>query len=303
MVKTLIAYYTGSGSTELVAQEVRDQLIAREVSVEMYRLTEATKADLRRKAEAYHDLILIYAVHAFNAPSLVYEWLSALVEQSTVDGQRKKAMIISVSGGGEMLSNTACRVTAKRWLVKKGYCVVTEAMAVMPNNWMSPTPLEVSKALIQILPQKVNQWLEAYIQDQLNPVLPTKWVDRLVTTLGRLEVKGAVQFGKSIQVSEACNECGWCESHCPASNIRVVKSQSDEASRPVFGKACDFCLGCIYGCPQKALTPGKFKFAVIPTGYPLASYQQISEKSLTDAELKSLLKGRSWSGVRRYLEV
>jgi len=303
MEKTLIVYYTGSGSTRLVAQEVRDQFIERGVSVEMHRLTEATKEDLRCKAETCHDLILIYAVHAFNAPSLVYEWLSVLADQPAVAVHRKKAMIISVSGGGEMLSNTACRVTAKRWLVKKGYSVVTEAMAVMPNNWMSPTPLEVSKALIQILPQKVNQWLEAYVQNQPFPVLPTKWVDRLVTRLGRLEVKGAVQFGKSIQVSEACNECGWCESHCPASNIRLVKSHGAEASRPEFGKACDFCLGCIYGCPQNALSPGKFKFAVIPTGYPLAVYQQISEKSLTDAEIKALLVGRSWSGVRRYLEV
>jgi len=120
MEKMLIAYYTGSVSTGLVAQEVRDQLIARGVSVEMHRLTDATKEDLRSMAEACHDLILIYAVHAFNAPSLVYEWLSALVEQPAVAGLRKKAMIISVSGGGEMLSNTACRVTAKRLLVKKG---------------------------------------------------------------------------------------------------------------------------------------------------------------------------------------
>lgn len=302
MEKTLIAYYTGTGSSGLVAQEVRDQLIARGVSVEMHRLTEATKEDLRRKAEVCLDLILIYAVHAFNAPSLVYEWLSALEEQSEVDGQRKKAMIISVSGGGEILSNTACRVTAKRGLINKGYNVVTEAMAVMPNNWMSATPFEVSKALIQILPDKVNHWLEAYAQSQPYPVFRVKLLDRMITKLGRLEVKGARRFGKSIQVSEACNGCGWCESHCPASNIRLVKSHMAAASRPEFGKACDFCLGCIYGCPQKALTPGKFKFAVIQEGYPLAAYQQISEKSLTDSELKALLKGHSWSGVRRYLD-
>jgi ferredoxin/flavodoxin len=300
MGKTLIAYYTGTGSSGLVAQEVRDQLIARGVSVEMQRLTKATKDDLRRKAETCIDLILIYAVHAFNAPDLVYEWLSELEEQPALAGQRKKAMIISVSGGGEILSNTACRVTAKRWLIKKGYNVVTEAMAVMPNNWMSPTPLEVSKALIEILPYKVNQWLEAFAQSQPNPVLRVKLVDRMITRFGRLEVKGARRFGKSIKVNEACNGCGWCESHCPASNIKLMKSRGAEVSRPEFGKSCDFCLGCIYGCPQKALTPGKFKFAVIPTGYPLATYQQSSEKMLTDSELMALLKGASWNGVKRY---
>ncbi|MDW7662716.1 MAG: EFR1 family ferrodoxin [Bacillota bacterium] len=303
MEKTIIAYYTGTGSSRLVAQEVRDQLIARGVSVEVHRLTKATKEDLRRKVETCNDLILIYAVHAFNAPNLVYEWLSELVEQPTSAGQRKKAMIISVSGGGEILSNTACRVTAKRWLIKKGYNVVTEAMAVMPNNWMSPTPLEVSKALIQILPDKVNQWLGAYSQSKPFPFYQVKLVDRMITRLGRLEVKGARRFGKSIKVNEVCNGCGWCESHCPASNIRLVKRYSAEVSIPEFGKGCDFCLGCIYGCPQKALTPGKFKFAVIQAGYPLAKYQQSSELPLEESELMALLKGPSWNGIRRYLDL
>ena len=152
-------------------------------------------------------------------------------------------------GGGEILSNTACRVTAKRWLINKGYNVVTEAMAVMPNNWMSPTPLEVSKALIQVLTDKVNQWLGAFAQSQPYPFYRVKLLDRMITRLGRLEVKGARKFGKSIQVSESCNGCGWCEGHCPASNIKLVKSHSTEVPRPEFGKACDFCIGCIYGCP------------------------------------------------------
>ena len=303
MDKTLIAYYTGSGSSRLVAQEVRDQLIAGGVSVEVHRLTKASKEDLKRKVEAFSDLILIYAVHAFNAPNLVYEWLSELEEQPAFAGQRKKAMIISVSGGGEILSNTACRVTAKRWLIKKGYNVVTEAMAVMPNNWMSPTPLGVSKALVEILPDKVNQWLAAYAQSKPYPFYQVKLMDRMITRLGRLEVKGARRFGKSIQVSESCNGCGWCESHCPASNIKLVKSHSTEASRPEFGKGCDFCLGCIYGCPQRALTPGKYKFAVIKTGYPLEAYQHRPEKPMTDADLMTLLKGPSWNGVRRYLDL
>ncbi|MBE0451801.1 MAG: 4Fe-4S dicluster domain-containing protein [Clostridia bacterium] len=162
-------------------------------------------------------------------------------------------------------------------------------MAVMPNNWMSPTPLGVSKALVEILPDKVNQWLEAYAQSKPYPFYKVKLVDRMITRLGRLEVKGARRFGKSIQVNEACNGCGWCESHCPSSNIRLVKRHSAEVSIPEFGKGCDFCLSCIYGCPQKALTPGKFKFAVIKAGYPLAKYQQSSELPLKESELMALL--------------
>lgn len=298
MKNVLIVYYTGTGSTKLVAEEACSNLSRRNVTAEMHRLTVASKDDLILKAAACQKLILIYVVHAFNAPDLVYTWLKELDEQGPItDGTLKSAMVISVSGGGDMLSNTACRVKAKRYLEKKRFKVVTEAMVVMPNNWMSATPEDISSALIGVMPKKVDQWLDAFLENRSVPVLSTKPIDRVITSLGRLEVKGGLQFGKAIKVSDACNGCGWCESNCPASNITMIHSV------PTFGKVCHFCLGCIYGCPQKALTPGMMKFAVIPTGYPLKKYRQQPEVPLTDAELMAQLKGASMNGVRRYLEV
>lgn len=293
----LIVYYTGTGSSKLVAESFADNLSRRDITVETQRLTVASKDELVQKAAAFHSIILIYAVHAFNAPDLVYTWLKALEEQPPYDDIQKKAMVISVSGGGEILSNTACRTTANRLLEKKGFQVVTQAMVVMPNNWMSATPDDISSALIDILPKKVDQWTEAFLQNKPAPVMPTKSIDRLITTLGRLEVKGAVRFGKRIKVSAACNGCGWCERNCPAGNITMQGNMT-----PTFGKTCHFCLGCIYGCPQKALAPGKYKFSVIPSGYPLKRYMQKPEKPLTEAELAIKLKGLAWNGVRRYLE-
>lgn len=297
MEKVLIVYYTGTGSTKLVAEAVYSKLSMKNVTAEMHRLTTASKDDLVQKAAACQSLILIYAVHAFNAPDLVYTWLNDLDEHGqSFDGMQKRAMVVSVSGGGDMLSNTACRVKAKRYLEKKRFKVVTEAMVVMPNNWMSATPDDISKALIGVMPKKVDLWVDAFLQNKAMPVLSTKPIDRVITSLGRLEVKGAVQFGKNIKVSEACNGCGWCEGNCPASNITMIEKI------PTFGQVCHFCLGCIYGCPQKALTPGKMKFAVIPTGYPLKKYMQQPDVPLTEAEIMAQLKGVSWNGVRRYLE-
>ncbi len=309
MKNALIVYYTGTGSTKLVAEEVRSNLSVKNVTAEMHRLTAASKDDLINKAMTCQSLILIYAVHAFNAPDLVYTWLKELDEQGHVaDGIQKSAMVISVSGGGDMLSNTACRVKAKRYLEKKRFKVVTEAMVTMPNNWMSATPDDISKALIGIMPKKVDQWVDAFLQNKAVGVLPTKAIDRAISSLGRLEVKGGIQFGKNIKVSEACNGCGWCANNCPANNITMVESGSLENNVqryheiPTFGQVCHFCLGCIYGCPQKALTPGKMKFAVIPTGYPLKKYMQQPEVPLTETEIMTQLKGVSWNGVRRYLE-
>ena len=303
MNRVLIVYYTGTGSTELIANEVKNNLANRGVSVEMHRLTEYTKEEITLKASSGHQLILIYAVHAFNAPDIVYKWLRTLDDQSVADGENKKAMIISVSGSGDMFTNTACRQPAKRLLTKKGYRVVTEAMAAMPNNWMSPTPMPVSKALIAIMPRKVNEWLDAFQQNQAYPVLSTKLIDRVMTKLGRFEAYGAVQFGKNIKVRDACNGCGWCEKHCPSGNIKLSLKEGASFPTPVFDKVCDFCLGCVYGCPQNALVPGKLKFAVIPTGYPLDEYKQPQEVALDDSALAAILESGSWKGVRRYLGV
>lgn len=297
MEKLQIVYYTGTGSTRIIANALQTQLTVRNQPSEVNRLTVDSAQCIKDSFDAQTTLILVHAVHAFNAPDLVYTWLKSLQPH-----MHRRAMVISVSGGGEMLSNTACRTTVKRLLKKKGFEVVTEAMSVMPNNWMSPTPDEISKMLIQVVPQKVEMWLEAFLSGQALPYMKPLLIDHLITAAGRLEILGAKQFGKNIKASDACNGCGHCINNCPASNIRFSNETSPHG-KPVFGGTCHFCLSCVYECPQHALSPSKLKFAVIPTGYPLRAYLNPLDSPLSKAELAERLKGNGWKGVRRYLEV
>ena len=298
MDKTLVVYFTGTGSSKLVADAVEHSMMHKGVQVESHRLTEKTKTMLVDKAEHFDALILIYAVHAFNAPDMVYQWLDSL-KPST----HKKAMVISVSGGGDMISNTACRLSAKKRLKAKGFDIITEGMVTMPNNWMSATPMEISKTLVNVMPKKVERWVEAFLANQSVPYLSTKVIDRLITRLGRFEVKGARVFGQNIKSNDSCNGCGWCEKNCPASNIVMILESAEKHPIPQFSSVCEFCLGCIYGCPQKALVPTKMSFAVIKSGYPLKEYVKPMDSALTEEELKTKLKGFSWKGVRTYLEL
>lgn len=292
-----IIYYTGTGSTQIIANALETELVARARQVEKTRLTASTAAGIKDSLDAQTTLILVYAVHAFNAPELVYTWLKSLEPI-----MNRRAMVVSVSGGGEMLSNTACRTTVKRLLKKKGFEVITEAMAVMPNNWMSPTPEAISKTLVQVAPQKVSMWLDAFLTGQGTPYMKPLLIDYLITAAGRLETLGAKQFGKNIKASDACNGCGYCVAHCPASNIHFP-DETLSNRKPVFGGTCHFCLSCVYECPQHALTPSKLKFAVIPTGYPLRTYKQPLNPPLSKAEMREHLKDGGWKGIRRYLDV
>ena len=298
MNRILIVYYTGTGSTGIVAESALNNLKERGIEAEALRLTHSSKDKLSELVHNYDGLILMYAVHAFNAPEPVYEWLDRLESVSA-----KPAMVISVSGGGEMVSNTACRVTAIKKLTSKGFKVTTEAMAAMPNNWMSPNPDIVSRALLAIAPQKVADWIDAFLSGQPNEVLPVKTIDRVITKVGTLEKHGGRLFGKNIVVGSTCNGCGWCVKNCPAGNIAF--QEFSEEQMPVFGKVCHFCLGCVYGCPQKALTPGKLKFAVIKTGYSIKDIKNKESLDLEDPQtlnqVSEALGDKGWEGVKRYL--
>lgn len=56
---------------------------------------------------------------------------------------------------------------------------------------------------------------------------------------------------KDFHVNDACISCGSCERVCPLGNISL------QNGKPVWGRKCTHCMGCISVCPQKAIDYGK----------------------------------------------
>lgn len=279
-----IVYYSGTGCTERVARCFETMYKQSDYEVSLHRLYQNTE---------YEDgdetlLILLFAVHALNAPEPVYQWIERLEQV-----QGFPAVVISVSGGGEVSPNTACRVSTIKRLERKGYHVIYEKMLVMPSNAFAATKEPLARMLLDVLPQKVTN----IIRDVENGVrLRSKPhpVDRFLSHVGELEKLGAREFGKRIKPSELCSGCGWCANHCPSGNITLKNN------KPVFGNRCHFCLSCIYGCPNKALQPGFGKFIVIKEGFRLEEIENL--QPINDfADVEKLAKGYLWSGVRKYL--
>lgn len=283
--KVKIAYFSGTGSTALVADTLEKELTRRGLSV--------TKSEIRTGNLPSDDeedlLILLFAVHAFNAPGIVYEWIGSLSNNN----RPVPAAVISVSGGGEMTPNTACRVRSIHKLEKNNYKVVYEKMVVMPSNWIVKTDDGLAIRLLEILPLKVEHIaddLQAGIVRRTRP----KLLDRIFSRAGEIEKAGAKFFGQKIRVNENCSGCGLCAKKCPANNI----SMSD--NRPTFGKECFLCLRCIYGCSYKALMAGTFKFIILKDGYDLKDVEK-RMKGVKPAPVEDLTKGYLWKGVREYL--
>ncbi len=287
-----IAYYTGTGGTALVSRHLD----------ESFRKNGSTPwlTDISRDNGGDHSdpdfLVLAFPVHAFNAPDKVAKWID-----SRKPSEGKEAAVISVSGGGEVFPNKACRADSIRRLEKKGYRVVYESMIVMPANCFTPTKDTLCRMLLNRLPHISDEIVKDLLEGKIvrsKPPLP----DRIASSLGELEKSSAKRWGARIRASEDCTSCGWCESSCPENNIKMIDG------KPHFGKACNMCLRCIYGCPVKALYPGVAKYMILKEGYDLQKmmddsrdYYSPGRHRSDEIDIGREAKGPIWAGVRKYL--
>ena len=248
-----IDYYTGTGGTELVAKLLAKQLKDNNLNVEMNRIYRDNIKDVVNLETDYY--ILIFAVHSFNAPKPIYEWVEHLA------GNRCKTAIISVSGGGNVLSNTACRCKTVKLLKKRNFNVMYEEMVRLPNNWLKAPKMKTCTQILSKLPNKIEKIAQTIISEKRKKKI-IYWSDYLISALGEVEKKGTKYFGSRIKVLDTCTGCGLCAKNCCSSNISME-------SKPKFGNRCDMCLGCVYLCPQKALQPQWGAAQVDKKGYDL----------------------------------
>jgi ferredoxin len=207
--------------------------------------------------------ILIFPVHSFNAPKPIYEWVAHL------EGNNCKTAIISVSGGGNVITNSACRCKTVKLLKKSRFSVHYEEMVRMPNNWMKAPKKKKFTQILSNLPNKIDEISQTIIAEKRKKKI-IYWIDYLISALGEAEKRGTNKFGNGIIVLETCTGCGLCSQNCCSSNIQMESSTYSNVRRqPKFGNQCDMCLGCIYGCPQKALQPTLGAFQIDKNGYDL----------------------------------
>lgn len=282
-----IVYFSGTGGTMRAARCLGQSFGAHGASVEEIELT-AAQRNLGGEADL---LILVYPVYAFNAPQAVYDYIHGLPV-----ADRIPAAVISVSGGGEVSPNTACRRGVSRRLGDKGYETVYEAMLVMPANVLMETPEEIAFALLRALPKKAAK-IASEIMERQRVVRPQShsW-DRALAVATGLEKVGGRYFGSKMKVSTDCNGCGRCAKDCPSANIRMA------ANTPVFGRHCQICMRCIYRCPRQALSFPVVKGFQVKSGYDLDGIEQrMAAKPCSAPSLSALPRGYAWSGVRKYL--
>lgn len=281
-----LVYFSGTGGTARVAESFERVFTDRKIEVCK---TELNKSDyyIERNADM---LVLFFPVYAFNAPKPVDDWIARSPE-----GNSSPAAVISVSGGGEVRPNIACRYDVIKQLEGKGYDVYYESMLVMPSNIFIAYDDTLSTMLLRALPHKAEMIVSDLLSGKRNRTQP-HFIDRFISKLGVLEKKyGGKVFRKMLKANDNCISCSWCAEHCPRGNITMLDG------RPCFGGNCIVCLRCVYGCPKKAIL-SRIKFIVIKDGYDLKAVESRTNQQTKILPVSKVVKGFLYAGVRKYLK-
>ena len=254
-MKTIqIDYYTGTGGSQFIAEKLAETLKNKDNSVVVNRIFRADITATKTLNADYY--VLIFPVHGFNPPKLIFEWANHLRANGC------KTAIISVAGAGNAVTNSACRYKTRKLLKKGGFNVIYQDMVRMPNSWKNVPEKPKYTRLLSKLPTKIEHIAQAINTEKKGRKL-IYWIDYLLTAIGRTTQGSTYKFGAGIQVSDACISCKLCAKNCCSSNIAMSENL------PKFANQCDMCLGCVYNCPKKALLPTWGAFQVDKKGYDL----------------------------------
>jgi ferredoxin/flavodoxin len=280
-----LVYFSGTGGTARVAAALEQAFLGRGLTVT------TTELNAKPHPPVEADLtVLAYPVYAANAPAPVDEWI-----ERAPSGNGMAAAVVSVSGGGEVTPNTACRVDVVRRLARKGYRVVAEDMFVMPANVFVSYSDVLSAMLLKAAPVRAERFADGILSGagkRLKPHLS----DRLFAKLFSVEKRKSGVFGRKLKAGDGCTGCAWCASNCPRGNIEM------RDGKPCFGDRCVICLRCVYGCPSKAIRPDVARFFLLKQGLDLDAVEARTRGMTEFPPASEVAKGLLYKGVRRYLE-
>jgi ferredoxin len=291
MKNILIAYFTGTGGTEMVVKELEKRLDDMGCSVETFPIDLSKIKSLDAANDRIKEtdrLVVAYPVYSYDAPLPVHRWIDGLEK---ADGT--KASVLSISAGGVVPSNRTCRKHCIEHLEEKGFTVDYERMITMPSNYAGTASEDINILLIKAVPLIAH----AVANDILNDVVHTE--KKAVAILPLIAAKAfggfAKDFGKKLRITDDCTDCKWCEKNCPTNNLTINDGQISASDH------CTLCLRCVYGCPAKALYSKSYNFSVIKEGFSIKELKKKAD-STENIDVSAINGGKLWKGAEEYLK-
>ncbi len=246
-MKILICYFSGTGNTRRVVNKFAETMKT-EHEVEVHKIEDILYKEGYAKPDycSFDMLGIGYPVHAFNAPSIVIDFLRTLPKLK----EKKPAFIVNTSGEPLKLNNISS-LKSKSILKRHGFNVTNEYHYCMPYNIIFRHTDDMAYRMWNyaegIIPLDCKELL-AGKEHKLGYV----FMGRPMAGIFRVEHWGGRFNGKHYKVNDKCINCQMCVKICPTNNIKIENGQFK------FGKNCLMCMRCAHLCSQNAIKIGWF---------------------------------------------
>lgn len=242
-MKTLLCYFSGTGNTQKVVEKFAS--CYGEGEIDIFKIE---KIDEELNLDEYDSFGIAYPIHAFNAPSIVVDFVKKIKKQK----DKKKLFIIKTSGEPLALNNISS-YKIKSLLKKRNFVLTNEYHIIMPYNMIFRHTDEMAYRMWQTAEKLIPIYHKEIVEGK-----PAKlkyiFMGHFIAWLFRIEFWGGRFNGKKYKVNEKCIHCGKCARMCPVGNIKI-----DENGKFHFGNKCIMCMRCSMLCPTNAIKIGWFE--------------------------------------------
>lgn len=256
--------FSGTGSSYFMALLLKEQLIDKGFSVELFRIEHLLMNKVITDLKIYDMIGIVAPIHGGSAPRPVKKFVESLPRN------KSKVFIIRTAAGSGWFNQSAS-VGLIHQLRKKWYDVTYDRILVTSSNCLLDMEEELIKKLYDIARDKKIP----HIVEQLEKGVKRRYSrnflrDVIVVSLHFLEeqVVGRI-FGKSLKANDSCTNCGLCEATCPMSNISFKTGKFES------GWNCILCMKCVYTCPENSIHSRGLDILQFKNGY---DYERIIQK-------------------------
>ena len=237
MSKITIVYFSGTGNTAWVVQQLAERLSELGDAVQSFSCEEIAPQDA---ALADCDALgVAFPVHASWAPKSFRPFLAQL---PPAEGMPLFVIACAAYFGGDAAWYAA------RPLAAQGYAPFLYANVFMPNNlYPVPRPEQVAR-IAEKASRKIDKLAPLIHQQRrhIEGVHPLGWLCGYIQRWSFAPLERRMQRYLFAD-DDTCNRCGWCVEHCSVGNIELT----EDAVR-FLGK-CIFCARCFHLCPQHSI--------------------------------------------------
>ena len=268
MKSVAIYYFSGTGNTSIVADMIKDELSKYQYEVDLIRIEDVLKNNLKPDLEKYDFVALGSPVIAFGAPKIMLDFIRIL------PGRTGKKVVIFRTAGGVVPTNYNSSKAIMRRLNRKGFDVTYERIFSIGSNWVVKFSNDVVQQLYKATRDKVSIMCKEILSGERRILKTGIGLKIAMESVAFISTWALRLVGKDYYVNKSCTHCGLCIKNCPSNNIHKRNEKIK------FGLSCNCCMRCVYSCPQNAIKFRLLTFFPVKGGYDVK--KTLSQKCICD---------------------